>query len=369
MAHFFNYLKFREKIFHTKIYLSKLKGVQYNYQIEIIEPKTPWRNNITLLSQKNRHNVEASIIKRTLTDFENVCLPSLIEQCRQDISKDQSNKKRLSPTGILDHINIDTNNWSSNGNDLGLSSFLSNSSLEKKPSPTKDNDIKFYLNDTLAISKSTDITTTDSEYFDCKSKDTESQFGSNKSEEDEFKSFSLNETESNEEINGQIMESLEILKSMFPTIDRDIIVDFLQKYENDLNTVTNILLDSVNFSDIEPIQESNQHNEQIKMYQVKSLQEICLIEMEKLELAMEKLNSRIQLVKSNAKISSLTGQSLSRKSEEPTQNQSMSNDMVQSEDKIKNDEPIIYLKVDKIKALVDLFGTDEEFETFDGRKI
>ncbi|RNA17520.1 NEDD4-binding 2-like 1 [Brachionus plicatilis] len=362
------------KIWEFKPYV-KL-AVQNNYQIVIIEPRTPWHKDVSQLSLKNKHNVDATLIRRTLADFEPLDLPRLIEECHQELKKDCTIKKRLSPTGILDNLNIDTNNWSNNA-DFNLPSVLSNSmySLDKKPSPTKADSINFYLNDSIAGSKSTDITTTDSEYFDCKSRDTESQFGSNKSEDDEFKSFSLNETEmpdSPEEISEEIQESLSVLKNMFPNIDQDVILDFLQKYENDLNIVTNILLDSVNFLDIKPEKKADEPQtnlENSKSYQPKSLQEICLIQMEKLELAMENLNSRIQLAKSNAKINvqASSSSNLEHKTE-LTRSSSVPKDFadsVKSEKKKEDDEPIILLRIDKLRALVDLFGTAEELDNFD----
>lgn len=348
------------------------QAVQYNYQIEIIEPNTPWRKNVTLLSQKNKHNVEMATIRRTLSDFESVNLPGLIEECQNEIKKESVNKKRLSPTGILNNLNLEQNNWSSHNFEMGLSN---GSTSSVQPSPAKHDETKFYLNESISVSKLTDITATDSEYFDCKSKDTESQFGSNKSEDDDFKSFSLNEAEmpdQNLEMSESINESVEVLKSMFPSIERDVIADFLNKYQNDLNTVTNILLDSVNFLEMEKSNEAKKNLTSVSVYQVKSLQEICLIEMEKLELAMENLNNKIQIAKSNAKVSSsaLSSPCIKRRVEF-NRTLSLPKDLgesAQCESKMEDDEPIIHLKIDKLRTLIDLFGTADELRTFNDSK-
>lgn len=325
------------------------------------------------MSQKNKHNVEVATIRRTLSDFEHVNLPGLIEECQKEIKKESLSTKRLSPTGILNNLNLEQNNWSSNNFELGLSN---DSTSSVQPSPTKNDGIKFYLNDYIAISKLTDITTTDSEYFDCRSKDTESQFGSNKSEDDDFKSFSLYEAEildQNVKMSETTNESLEVLKTMFPSIEKEVIVDFLNKYENDLNTVTNILLDSMNFLEMEKSNGQKKNLASSPLYKVKSLQEICLNEMEKLELAMENLNNKIQIAKSNAKVSSSALSNPCIKSRtELIRTSSLEKDLDESTQPEcnKDDEPIIHLKIDKLRTLIDLFGTAEELNAFnDSKKI
>jgi hypothetical protein len=107
-------------------------------------------------------------------------------------------------------------------------------------------------------------------------------------------------------------ESLEQSKSMlhqlFPNICEEIILDFLLKYENDIDTVTNILLDSVDMNDsdslalsqvqetpapppptpvvVAPKIEETKRPESARRT-VKSLQEICLDVMDRLERSLE----------------------------------------------------------------------------------
>ncbi|CAF1038573.1 unnamed protein product [Brachionus calyciflorus] len=403
------------KIWEFKPYV-KL-AVKHNYQIEIIEPSTPWKTNANMLFQKNIHKVEIHTIRRTISDYENVDLPKLINECQNEIKKEEDSKKPRAPSGILSNFDdiVKTNDWSTtNESNLKLSSAFVSSSLilDKRLTDIQQNKPSFYLNESIACSKSTDITTTtDSEYFDCKSKDESLMNGLNKSEEeedDEFKSFSLYESSSNssDALTEELKDSLNILKSMFPDIQDDIIIDFLIKYENDVNMVTNILLDSFNFSSTlsEPEKAPDLCKKKINQkeivedkkealvvgrnfFQVKSLQELCRIEMEKLEMAMENLNSRIQQAKSavfkpnsssdsnsSSPVSSckIQSETFARSNSVPkdfvnNHHNGLSNGFKENKKDIEeDDEPIIYLKVDKLKCLVDLFGTKDELENVNG---
>ena len=66
------------------------------------------------------------------------------------------------------------------------------------------------------------------------------------------------------------------VKQMFPTIKENIIKELLEQYDNDINTVTNILLDSINLDDLEVKNEITVNNKN-ENTTVKSLKELCNI--------------------------------------------------------------------------------------------
>jgi len=163
------------------------------------------------------------------------------------------------------------------------------------------------------------------------------------------------------------------VKQMFPTIKENIIKELLEQYDNDINTVTNILLDSINLDDLEVKNEITVNNKN-ENTTVKSLKELCNITLDKFEILLEKYyetskknefdvdefkeenQKKINQAQSNC--FSLITSELELKNEHIPKpyfenlNQSMDND----------DDPILDLKLDKnfLKSLIQLFGDDND---------
>lgn len=163
------------------------------------------------------------------------------------------------------------------------------------------------------------------------------------------------------------------VKQMFPTIKENIIKELLEQYDNDINTVTNILLDSINLDDLEVKNEITVNNEN-ENTTVKSLKELCNITLDKFEILLEKYyetskknefdvdefkeenQKKINQAQSNC-LSLMTSE-LELKIENIPKpyfenlNQSIDND----------DDPILDLKLDKnfLKSLIQLFGDDND---------
>ena len=84
-------------------------------------------------------------------------------------------------------------------------------------------------------------------------------------------------------VDGEVEESVALLKGMFPDVGEDILGDFLHKYSNDVAMVTNILLDSLNLDERETAgNEGDSGNgsggdlRPVKEAEFSSLQDLCL---------------------------------------------------------------------------------------------
>jgi hypothetical protein len=97
------------------------------------------------------------------------------------------------------------------------------------------------------------------------------------------KSFNI---ETNEQF--EIDECKNLLRAMFPDVDEEILVDLLITYQNDVDTVTNVLLDSVNLNEFS--NNSKKPNDVIKPVAraIDSLKNLCIQTLDKLEIELEK---------------------------------------------------------------------------------
>ncbi len=86
---------------------------------------------------------------------------------------------------------------------------------------------------------------------------------------------------------------------MFTDVDDDILIDFLEKYNNDVNIVTNILLDSLNLSEFSRetntclVKEDNQElvtqqGDESESESMSSLKSLCIKEMDRQESNVRK---------------------------------------------------------------------------------
>jgi len=154
---------------------------------------------------------------------------------------------------------------------------------------------------------------------------------------------------------------------MFPDIKEEIIVDFLLKYENDINIVTEILLDSLSFGEIYKQKETE--NKSQKTYQVKSLQNLCVEAMEKLEVELEKLYE-------DKRMSDLNDNELSNDveislNEDESYDQTKNNESSiykQSTETGLSEEPLFNLCLNKefLGGLIRIFGNEDEEKYLDG---
>ena len=312
-------------------------------------------------------------IKNTLNDFEKVDLNSLIDTCR----------KELESTLTILPIQK-TNNISQSISNSTISSIASSSSSSSSSRTKSNNGPKFISNF--------------NEYFNS-SKPDWSQFGiddssnqneikisptsspsntmslfsnNNKQEETKKQEVKLIESFKQEDlkISKEIEQSRKELSLLFPHVKDDIIIDFLLKFENDVDMVSNILLDSI---DLDSNEEANKEittksNITIKneLRQVPSLKQLCENAMSQLEYLIEshyeKDDTYFQIPKSSNSEIDVKSQSENDfdicKSENNSGYESDGSQSVTEDDYF----PIIELKLNKniISSLIDLFGDKED---------
>ena len=75
---------------------------------------------------------------------------------------------------------------------------------------------------------------------------------------------------------------------MFPDVDEEILVDLLITYQNDVDTVTNILLDSVNLNDFAKASIKNIEEKKSIAKTIDTLKNLCTKALDKLEIELEK---------------------------------------------------------------------------------
>ncbi|KAI9555738.1 hypothetical protein GHT06_018253 [Daphnia sinensis] len=65
-----------------------IMALRYNYSIELIEPETPWREDVRILSQKNIHRVPREKIREMLEKQKVVIdIAAVVESCQQKMSQ------------------------------------------------------------------------------------------------------------------------------------------------------------------------------------------------------------------------------------------------------------------------------------------
>jgi hypothetical protein len=352
-----------------------------------MEPNTPWKYKAKYLSDKNVHGVPLEKIKRCLDDFEkNVNLESLINECESELNK-KNMLKKVSPTpkpskpkpsgafitNFSDYlVNSDWSMYNTENNSdsspISLNSFKISNGFDSLFSLSKEN---------LSASNST--------------KDDLNETSSKKIDSDEFS----NQTE--------IDQSKELLKQMFPKVNEEILIDFLVRYQNDVDSVTNILLDSVDLNDslsnelteADQTYQSDDANKETR--QVESLKGLCIKEVNKLEWIMKKhygnqetaqnKNSIDEILKDlNQEINSINAESLVSlemndsknsdisKNENYSESEELISQPVQKENLCnldEDDDPILNLKLTKpfLSSLIQLFGTQEDETLLDSNKV
>lgn len=189
------------------------------------------------------------------------------------------------------------------------------------------------------------------------------------------------------------------IKQMFPSVKSETIIELLEQYQ-DSNTVTNILLDSINLDELET---SNQNVNTKHTYNVKSLKELCTDSLYRLEHSFEqyydknelnenRFTSQIESIKEENDSFDLASLDLSTNNDytikdvdnyeeiesipstETCSELSFSSQTNYSDSKDSSDyddEPILNLKLDVkfLKTLVQLFGSDEDEKILDCKFI
>lgn len=166
-------------------------------------------------------------------------------------------------------------------------------------------------------------------------------------------------------------ESKEHLCQIFPNVKEEILLDFLLKYNNDISTVTHILLDSISFGEISNKKEEIEERE--NKFQVKSLQSLCVDAMEKLELDMEDLyenNHTNEFIKNlilDESISTASDEA-SFKSEKKSEHFEYEEYAIKTEQVELIEEPLFSLKMSDnlLSSLIRIFGSEEELKYLDG---
>jgi hypothetical protein len=175
-------------------------------------------------------------IKKTLDDFERVDLRALIEQCKNEIEqRNISNSLVKKNTGqfipnFSDYLS--KTDWS-----LPEFSEQAPSIPIASPRPTVPSPLTAHK----ASNSNLPTRINDSN----KENNSQVKFELNPASEDKL---NLNEKSKDEQENN--LESLELLKQMFPNIGDNLIKDLIEKYHCDVSLVTNILLDSSAVLDI-----------------------------------------------------------------------------------------------------------------------
>ncbi len=203
--------------------------------------------------------------------------------------------------------------------------------------------------------------------------------------------LTINPKENQKNVNSTVQdnEELEFIAQMFPLVKKELIKELLDKYE-DSNTVTNILLDSINLdeqSEKPEIISNNQIPEtaflnipftkQAQVQNVKSLREMCNILLckmdEKFAYYYEIVNdgkklSEFDLIDTNSVNSDelkLTPDSLSNagdKFENPMDNLKDFESRNSSDSFYNDDEAIMSFNLESniLKSLIQLFGNEED---------
>jgi hypothetical protein len=202
-----------------------------------------------------------------------------------------------------------------------------------------------------------------------------SLFNNNKHEKKTLLELNLNEKKDDLKIGKEIEQSRKELSLLFPHVKDDIIIDFLLKYENDVDMVSNILLDSIDI-DMDSNEEKINNAVEKEMRQVPSLKQLCENAMSQLEFLIEshyeKDDKYYHLPKTNKSENPIKFQSENDldiyKSENNSGYESDSSRSITEDDYF----PIMELKLNKkiIRSLIDLFG-DKEDEKYlnDGKFI
>ena len=230
-----------------------------------MEPETPWKNKAKLLCEKNQHGIDIVRIKIMMDNFQkNVNLEKLIVECKNELNG--KNKSKTIPTkpkpkssGLFDEFNgFLTGNldWSQ------INEIKVDDKSNVKNNPESKTDIEI-----PTISK-------------------ESQhllWDKNVTQDSMSKSFNNIDNEQYE-----IDDSKYLLSQMFPDVDEEILVDLLITYQNDVDTVTNILLDSVNLNDFAKDSVKKIEEEKSITKKIDTLKNLCTKALDKLEIELEK---------------------------------------------------------------------------------
>lgn len=374
------------------------------------------------LCDKNVHNVPYHTIQRTLKDYEPIVdMDLFLEHCRQDYDKTSkstanNNNNAHQKKGLF----LTNLNEIMNKNDWSFPATRDDNSISSNKMTKSQTAFDFKINHFQEVQEEPARGSSKPEFKlqTQKSMDMSINFMTNNNSEKNdhpLKFKTQEETLIEDTIEWQIetadelSESKQILKTMFPDVAEDLIVEFLGKYENDVNVVTNLFLDSFNFSSI-----SNENCTEIKepevkrLYQVKTLQELCLDEMDKLEIAMEELGDKIDSKttcetdpnklqcqaqasaleytepSANSKLKLLNGfgqQPFSKTAQIdfPTFNYKRSDSVYssvdfnneyqdsRSSDSFDQEEPILSLKINKLRSLIEIFGTEDDLEQLNGK--
>lgn len=231
------------------------KALKYNYHVELVEPNTPWKYKPNILSMKNLHGVSMAKIKKCLEDFDqNINVQALLEECRREgvsstvtlnPAKPVANQARVKPSGLLGNF-ADKVDWHIPESDQDMSKPAEG--VKSAPVQSQKNILSF---------KPQAIPTTAS-------------------------APQLYHPET--ELKTEIDHSVEMLESMFPHVKKEILVDLLLKYHNDISLVTDVILNSVILDDV--VDDDKKISETVEekpatvvntnpVHQAKSLQQLC----------------------------------------------------------------------------------------------
>ena len=368
-----------------------------------MEPETPWKYKPKILHEKNQHGVDFAKIKKTLDDFDKkIDLEKLVNECRNEINPAPASvkttpKPKPKPSGLFGNVNgfLGSNiDWSS----MQETNFTKNAENKNTPDLAVLEVNEKVLND---------LTEPNTSLFD-RGYNQDSMTKSFDHLDDQY----------------EIDHSRELLQQMFPNVNEEILLDFLLKYQNDVDTVTNILLDSVNLSETNEMAPSSAAKKSEPKC-IDSLKNLCTRVLDKLEIELEKhyekekhnaqkvlndsntssdqsyfsvsnslndskeargdettekvvesLEKKRQLANSLIKQQTKFDVNFNRKSAKTNENKSKSHDSLVAqndfeEDHKKEDDSLLTIKLpmSSLSALIQLFGTEEEENFVNGKKF
>ncbi len=218
-----------------------------------------------MLSEKNQHGLDIVKIKSMMDNFQkNVNVEKLILECKNELdSKNKAKTLQVKPKPKSSGLFSDFN-------ELLTGSF----DWSQINEPKEVEHLETKNNEKSSIEKPEIESLTKNEHF------LENQ---NLNQDSMSKSFNI---ETNEQF--EIDDSKNLLRAMFPDVDEEVLVDLLITYQNDVDTVTNVLLDSVNLNEFS--NNSKKTSDVVKPVArtIDSLKNLCIKTLDMLEIELEK---------------------------------------------------------------------------------
>jgi hypothetical protein len=254
---------------------------EHDYEIKLVEPNTKWKNRIGELAQKNTHNVPYDKIKAMSLEFEhNIDLNKIINEFKTDAIKDSSSapilpqqqqkasiSKNNKPksSGLLFGANESFQTFLQiSGSEWYIPQDLSSSSSSSSSSTNMTSPLNF-LSETICppqvstkqVQTSVELSFTDS-YLVTRPRDIQHTGNcqpnvvvrqNNKTVKYDRSCDTLDLAESL--LDGGMVENINALNDLFgDAYAKSFYAELLQKYDNDLNIVANLLSETLDFNEV-----------------------------------------------------------------------------------------------------------------------